>query len=388
MKLKLTEFLYFDVKIVFVVFVFFLLGINSKYTGFNFVEVAQKSMFLLLSILLIFRNGFDLRMTRNYIFFFCFSFFCFLFSEDGAISFDLFLYSFISMSSFYLFCSVKSAFVVSHLFYSMKIIPFLMFIFSFILSVFTEYPFFVTEFTGAFRLSAGIDPAHFAIIIFYSVCFTVFEAHLRKRVDVLSLVLLLLLIVLTGARGPLIASFIVCLSLYSLRSNREVISFLKIGAIPMLLIFGYFIGNIIHRTFNEEVEGMNLSGREYAWEFLINSFDKFNLFGRGLGAVTVSTAFEEENNISAFIAPHNEYIRFWYDLGIFGVILFFANFLSMANKSFLFYRKDYGFFGFFLLVSILFFCFFDNVFSTHHSFLPLAILISFTSINRSEVCLK
>lgn len=388
MKLKLTEFLYLDVKIIFVFFTFFLVGVNSKYTGIDFVEVAQKSVFLLLSILLIMRNGFDSHMFRNYLFFLFFSFFCFAFSEEGAIDFYLFLYSFISMSSFYLFSSVRSVLVVGYLFYSMKFIPFLMFVFSFVLSVFTEYPFFVTEFTGAFRLSAGIDPAHFAIIIFYSVCFTVFEAHLRKRLDVLSLVLLLLLIVLTGARGPLIASFIVCLSLYSLRSNKEVVSFLKIGTIPMLLVFGYFIGNILHRTFNEEVEGMNLSGREYAWEFLINSFDKFNFFGRGLGAVTVSTAFEEENNISAFVAPHNEYIRFWYDLGILGVVLFFVNFLSMANKSFLRYRKDYGYFGFFLLVSILFFCFFDNVFSTHHSFLPLAILISFSSINKSEVHLK
>lgn len=70
---------------------------------------------------------------------------------------------------------------------------------------------------------------------------------------------------------------------------------------------------------------------------------------------------------------------------MFGVVLFFLNFLSMAIKSFLFYLTGFGYFGMFFLVSILFFCFFDNVFSTHHSFLPLAVMISFARINRNEV---
>jgi O-antigen ligase len=152
---------------------------------------------------------------------------------------------------------------------------------------------------------------------------------------------------------------------------------MKIFFLPIAIVFIFFTRSIIQRTFDLESDGLNLSGRDYAWAFLIESFDNVNYFGRGLGSITEALIYETSNNLSAFVAPHNEYIRFWYDLGYFGAVIFFFIIIKIINNSFKSSPTNLLIVKWPLLITVCFFCFVDNVFSTHHSYLPLALILVF-----------
>jgi O-Antigen ligase. len=370
-------------------FLVFALGVNSKFTGVNNVEVFQKVFILAVSLIIFFLSGFNRLLIWNYVFFILIVFLTFFLSTIGVVDILFVIYSLASMSIFYVNLSLNNAFYIKQVVLALKVLPISMLAFSFLLSLFSSYPLYIVEYTGAFRLASGIDPALYAFLIFYSIVIVVFDSIKTNRVEIRLLTLLFVLLLLTGSRGPLLASLIVTLSLVPLRKNPEIRSFIKIGAIPVFIVFVYLLGNMMLRSMLEDEPGFNLSGRNFAWEFMISSFDSINLFGRGLGSVTLATVGIGGNNLSAFIAPHNEYVRFWYDLGWIGSCLFFVNILIILYLCVFKLSGRFAFFRVLFCIGILFFCFFDNVFSTHHSAFPLAVFLKYaydSRLNKGNGC--
>jgi O-antigen ligase len=76
------------------------------------------------------------------------------------------------------------------------------------------------------------------------------------------------------------------------------------------------VGSLQRNAGNDYEGGFNTSGRRQAWDFFLGVGDRHPWSGNGLGASAVATATEAPAGVqTAFVAPHNEYIHLYVDLG-------------------------------------------------------------------------
>lgn len=243
------------------------------------------------------------------------------------------------------------------------------------------------EYTGAVRLQGASIPAHFAFICFNGVVASSILLMKNKQYAVILFILNSLLVSLSGTRMALMLSVLLIVFLFLSGS----IKITKNNSLIFILIFilfsvasYYYLPTVFERTFSDNANfnsdvGFNASGRIEAWIIYYDlAMEKF-WFGSGLGSVTIPF----ENGVTHFGVPHNEYIRFFYEGGIIGllVIIVFVYFFHRmvyirAENEF---KKLIPFLG--VLFSV--YCFTDNALSTIQFTIPYAIILS--SLNRSEI---
>ncbi|WP_145407376.1 O-antigen ligase family protein [Paenibacillus xylanexedens] len=232
------------------------------------------------------------------------------------------------------------------------------------------------EISGVNRLQGANIAAHLGMLCFISICVCLIEIRNKHHV-ILNYALTLthfIILIQTGTRGPLIALIpIVCMYLFD-----HVRKFAKgrAGAlIPVVLFLAAVTVMVFAQWDNYQLrqESKGLSGRDSAWAFFTNRANEHPVFGQGLGSALVAN---DGSIFSGFVVPHNEYIRFYYDGGFVGALLFFGALFFVYLKV---YRrmnslvKPY-FLG--MILGFLVYSFFDNTLSTMHLIAPFCVYLN------------
>lgn len=354
----------------------------SLCVGDYYIETPGFSIYqklLLLISTIIYTSYFGIDRTKIWPYFFfsiaIFTSFAMALALGERPSTSALLTSFISMSTgFILFSSRISMKLSDRIIPALITLPFISTLAGFLLfPALGKLPWLI-EHTGAFRLSGALHPAHLAmlcVIALMACCIYPFRNETQRLTLVFLLILLLLL---TGARGALLAAFIAIFPLSQSLYRKNTFLLLSLCGLISSPIFFKLAENIILRTITGN-EVFNTSGRSGAWNYFIEKSSGTEFFGKGFGSATSLTEGITQNNLNAFVVPHNEYIRFYYDIGFIGsIILFFGIFGYLFARS-LSYQANRAFAICFTL-SFAVYSFVDNTFGTPHFIICFFIIFS------------
>ncbi|MEK4653925.1 O-antigen ligase family protein [Niallia sp. FSL W8-0954] len=272
-------------------------------------------------------------------------------------------------------------------------LPIFSVLFGLFFSLFTNWSVIKFEFTGVNRLQGSNPPAHLAEICFVAIITSVgilLKKDTQKSLFISSnnkvygyLFINTLILILTFTRitllgAGLIIFYLLIKKMYiTIIKNRYSLPFIFITIIsifPAILIFIYTIKSILKRSTNEG-GGINTSGRYWAWRYFIDRANEYPIFGRGMGA---SQSLYDVNPYKEFVAPHNEYIRSYLEVGILGsilmiiFILIFIGWLIYSNRSNKLFSNKFILFN---IISVGIVSYYDNLFVTIHFSLPFILLI-------------
>lgn len=362
--------------------VFIFLALVLPYSGQSFeldgITVGQKIIALFILCFLIIRYG----VNYNSLGVFNGFLLAVICSSVGAafigvfVDYKLLIVSFVSLSISLLLFSVKyDSKVVAVI--CLQYMP-LVSVALGILAMPMGYTPWVDEYTGAIRLRGALIPAHLAMLCVVAVYSYVILDAFDVKQRPLILIVNILIAFLSGTRGGLVA-ILISLMPYFFRltlMNKRTGVFYIIAMLPisfLMAIAAYYIFSL--RGGGGQVEEpFNLSGRAIAWEYFIDMIEYNPVFGTGLGSVTTATQDELVNNLSAFVVPHNEYIRFLVDLGWFGLIIFLSFFIWQLVAILRMHRGYQRWTTVFIVISFMIYAATDNLISTIQFSIPLAIL--------------
>ncbi|WP_367990328.1 O-antigen ligase family protein [Vibrio sp. NTOU-M3] len=363
------------------IFLFITLGLSSK--SIPNILVVQKVTLLGGSLFLIAILGLDRKFFSNFFLFTVVSFLCFLLADQHYLhlSFITFIKAYMGMVAFYTVLMIDFGKYIRSVSTSLVILPFLMVPMSLLMSKVMGFSPFSDEGT---RFGAGIASAHFAFLMYYVIVLLVYHSIKENRFNIYLYGACLLMMLISGSRGPLLAALfpsLLLLRFLKLPSIKQKILLLS----PILAFIIYkFIIFLIARTELETFDsggGVNLSGREYAWEYFLSKVNGINLFGGGLGSITSITKGVLEYNLYVFVVPHNEFIRFYMELGLIGCTIFFINIAMIFKVVYKSVERRLRSFILLTFLGILLLTVFDNTFSTLQSFIPMAIIIKYILTN-------
>jgi teichuronic acid biosynthesis protein TuaE len=366
-------------------FFYITLGLGSKI--YEDIMVLQKIFIVFFCICMFFVSG----IVYKYYLCFCINTIviisCYFLSDQfyNPITFFTLIKSILGSSIFYLILMInfKQSFEVVCKSY-ISFLP-IMSIMSIILYVVIGYD--IVSDTN-YRFGAGIANAHFAFLIYYAIIIFLFKTIIEDKLNVYFFGVLILLLLASGSRGPLVAILLPTLLIIPKFKVKKVA--LKLIYLLPFLATGLFFAalNIINRSESIEFDStssISLSGRDFAWEYFLNQIVGLNLFGGGFGSLATLTEGIREYNLFLFVAPHNEFIRYYMETGIIGLILCFSIlmfvFLDMYKTS----EKKVKKFLILCFPGFLLLTFFDNTLSTIQSLVPLAIFIKYVNYRQAEV---
>lgn len=242
---------------------------------------------------------------------------------------------------------------------------------------------FMYEYTGVKRFQGANVPAHLAELCYVAVASAVYM-YLKTEQNryLFFLALNMLILAFTYTRIFLLASILLS-SIIFLKHIKNILRRKSIYVVSMVAMFSLFsvvlalsIKKIIERTFNYNGQ-FDTSGRKYAWEYFMQQAEKHELFGRGLG---ISQLLNPP--VPGFIAPHNEFIRFYLETGILGTILIFISLIVVFLKIYRYFSLDeqdkllnkFYFIGFILTFLLL--SYYDNMLSNIQSLYPVMFFLS------------
>ncbi len=357
------------------VVLFLALGISSRMIPNAYL--IQKAIVLSVSVALIALLGPDKRFVKNFYFYLITVFGCYVLKDQSYIgaNFSEFIMSVLGGALFFLILMVDYRNYIKSIETASIILPFIMIPISFSIGKVLGF-----GIGGGGRFGAGIASAHYAFLTYYTVVLACYYTLHRDRFSFVLYGGCLLLLLLSGSRGPLIAALIPSLTLikfFKRPAVRQKLWFL----LPIIIaVIAKFVASMIARTemetFNAE-GSINLSGRDVAWTYFLEQVHGLNLFGGGLGSTSHITEGVREMNLYLFVAPHNEFIRVFMELGWIGCILFFLNIFLIFKYVFKKSTKQTQVFLFLAFLGFLIITGFDNTFSTIQSYLPLALLLKF-----------
>ncbi|APB38211.1 MULTISPECIES: O-antigen ligase family protein [Heyndrickxia] len=280
-----------------------------------------------------------------------------------------------------------------------QVMPSISVIVGLIFSITTSWSFIKFEFTGVPRLQGSNPPAHLAeicfvaiitslaILDFYHINKVILDRGKRAKLYIF-LFINSLIILLTFTRIEILGVIIIFIfflirKLYYafLKDNFSylLVSILSLGIIPLLFCLKIIIQLLIKRSTNNS-GGFNTSGRAAAWKYFMEKANEHRFFGRGMGA---SESLYPYNPYQEFVAPHNEYIRSFLEVGVVGLIIMFIFFLVyikwILKQSF---KKNVisNIFVICTIISISIVSYYDNLFVTVHFSIPF-ILANLCFIN-------
>ncbi|GGF83524.1 hypothetical protein GCM10010912_30850 [Paenibacillus albidus] len=233
------------------------------------------------------------------------------------------------------------------------------------------------EFTGAIRIQGANIPAHLAMLAFMGVAIPFIEIkrspqHIRYFYTVLGLNFFIL--IGTGTRGPILALALMLLYYFYdiLRQYLKGKTYYMVplmGSFLLVIVAVYMqLDNIKKRSFERSTEtGVDLSGRAEAWEYFLNKASDSPWTGKGLGAVTVAN---DGTLYKGFVVPHNEYIRFYFDGGLFGSILLMLSLLAVFLLVYRALAPPVKAYYLLFIAAFLIYSFSDNTLSTVQFIIP------------------
>lgn len=265
----------------------------------------------------------------------------------------------------------------------LSILPLLSVAFGVLFEVTGIQPLFGLEFTGVMRLQGANIPAHLAFLAFIGFAVSLIEIKRNPHRMVSSYIMMMInlgILLLTGTRGPLVAVlaivFVFVFDLLKQFLKGKTVLFLPLLGFIAILVASVFLqlDNIKKRSFGRETESViDLSGRSEAWTFFMDGVKDAPWFGRGLGSVLVAN---DGSIYEGFVVPHNEYIRFYFDGGIVGVILVFASLLIVFGSLYKRLQPEIKGFYLALIFGVLIYSISDNTLSTVQFILPLCVYLN------------
>uniref|UniRef100_UPI00404B5DC9 O-antigen ligase family protein n=2 Tax=Pseudomonadati TaxID=3379134 RepID=UPI00404B5DC9 len=343
----------------------------------------QKAFVLIVSLIFILYKGIDRVFFPNLTVFLFVALFCYVlkdqvYSDYKAITF---IKAFLGLLPFYIILIIRFNQNVYSILTSLVFLPFLIILLSFVFSYIIGFP-LINETQG--RYGAGLNSAHLAFLMYFVIVLLIYESIISKSIKLEFILISLFVLLLTGSRGPLIAVFLPMILLFYIPKTQFLIKRSLLYFLPIIMVLIYFISKIIDRsnqiTINNDA-GFNLSGREIAWEFFLSQVDGISLFGGGLGSIVNLTKDVTEFNLFYFPVPHNEFIRFYMEIGLFGVVIFFINFIIILYKVYSVSSDITKRFLFMFYLGFIMLTFFDNTFSTLQSVIPLALILKYIHYN-------
>lgn len=363
------------------------LSINEYWIGMPGLGLIQKAFLLIVTLGLIFIYGTRKSGLTPLISFSLISSVFFVASalSGSAPNLSLFATSFAGMSiGLFLYSANIPTRHTVDIYNSITILPFASLLIAALLYPMTSTAIWSQEYTGAIRLSGLLPPAHLAMLCVASLMIQSFAiSHQKPNKPLLAATFLVLLG--TGTRGAFVAGAICMLPHIKLPRTRGTFiasAVLMFASIPFLYVG---LSNLANRSITStSTEELNMSGRSTAWAFFLDEVETSPLFGKGLGAVTNLTQGETYSNLSLFVVPHNEYIRFLVDLGIIGTIVIilglFLWFFKISSKLNKIQKKTLRAMFFSLAV----YSFIDNTFSTPQFTVLFLLTLKYINLAQQE----
>lgn len=264
----------------------------------------------------------------------------------------------------------------------------------FLLELLGMHAIFHQEYLGANRLQGANMGAHLAMLAFMGFAVSLIEMKRRPETRIFFLMLAginFTVMFATGTRGALI-SCLFLIVLFVLDYLKDYLKGRILAIVPLVLLLSVGTAvmvsqweNILERTFNEHASselGVNLSGREVAWGFFLTEAEGSEVFGQGLGA---SLVVNDGSLFSGFTVPHNEYIRFYFDTGVVGALLFFLALTLVFARIGRSMPDALRYYHFALIAGVFVYSFVDNTLSTIHFIVPFCLYLSaMASIYRQQ----
>jgi len=217
------------------------------------------------------------------------------------------------------------------------------------------------------------------LVVGYLCGINILLLFMKKNSKLLSIAYFILILVLTGARGPIIFTILMSVligfkvkDIFFILSAKSLIAiaisvFVFVGLISQIPFMQEMLTGSLNRLlllFSDD-PGLSVNVRKEhiiaSWEFITNN----PLLGYGLGSYGIITT---GNDIRAY--PHNIFLEIWFEIGLMG-LLFFTSFV--LYHLVLTYRKV-GFIPFCILVYILL----NSLKSS--TFVEIKLLFCFTSL--------
>ena len=363
-----------------IIILFLILGISARYT--HGAHNIQKILALIIPICMVIKFGLESGYIKHFTIYLATVFLCYIFSDQNYVDISplTFLRAVLGFGILYVIMLVKNGTYLRSLTTGLVLLPLLMVL----ISSTCHFLFNISVTSGGNRYGAGISSAHFAFLTYFVILFLVYESLLKKRVYLFFTAVTLMMMLLSGSRGPLLAALLPIALLIPFLKLRDIQRKIILTS-PLIIIVGSkLILSMVERskmtTFDSD-GGLNLSGREYAWSYFLERIEGLNLFGGKLGSITKVTEGVREYNLYVFTVPHNEFIRFYMELGIIGCTLFFLNIIFIMSKT---YRISSSTTRKFLVTSFIgmfILTLFDNSLSTLQSSVPFALLLKYIHFN-------
>lgn len=235
---------------------------------------------------------------------------------------------------------------------------------------------FRVEFTGVSRLQGTLIPAHLAFLCFVALLASFLDFRADK--DLKWIIANMMIVAATGSRMAMFLSFMLVgsilvreLSLHRAKKKTALISLVILVAVSV--VGWYSAESILARTVNSSAGaiGIDASGRIGAWSFYLQKASGSEWFGRGVGAVVEANAGHLHEG---FKTPHNEYVRYYYDLGLVGSAVFWVFIISVMRC-----------YGIWVLSFFLLYSFTDNTTSTHVFIIPFLLVCATANGRQSGV---
>lgn len=298
--------------------------------------------------------------------------------------------NYLSLLSFVLVFSVAiSSYSNEEVIYFKKVItilPITSVIFGAISSVVGNHNFAGIDSFGNFRLHGGSIAAYLSAICLAALIIGAEQSS--KRITLRTSLLMVAncaILVLSGGRMPMLCLGVVVILALLFKvisgmnfrnfSNFTLASSLVAAAVLALLGLG--------SSRVTALDGDNfLSGREILWDYLLLVNKSAGLFGNGFGEATKILRFA--TLAPGTVAPHNEFIRFYFDIGILSIPLLMLfvimpfNTRSADNASFPAWKLG-------CKIGLLVYALTDNVFTMPVSPLLTILLVTLDTIPSSKV---
>ena len=362
------------------IILFLILGISARYI--QGAHNIQKVLALAIPICMIIKFGIESGYIKHFVIYVVTVTSCYVLSDQNYVQINslTFLRAVLGFGILYVIMLVRNGTYLRSLSTGLVLLP----LFMVLISSICHFVFNTSITSGGNRYGAGISSAHFAFLTYFIVLFLVYESLLRKRVYLFLTAITLLMMLLSGSRGPLLAALLPLTLLLPFLKLRDIQRKI-ILALPLIIIVGSkLIFSMIERSQMETFDsdgGLNLSGREYAWSYFLNKIEGLNLFGGKLGSITKVTEGVKEYNLYVFTVPHNEFIRFYMELGIVGCTLFFLNIILIMSKTYKVSSSTTRKFLVSSFIGIFILTLFDNSLSTLQSSIPFALLLKYIHFN-------
>lgn len=245
------------------------------------------------------------------------------------------------------------------------------------------------EYTGVLRLQGASIPAHFAFICVAGVAAAALSARMGHRSSRWLLLMNLSLLFLSGTRASSVAGCIVALAyLYGAvkAAEKKVKPFLVYAAGALAAVVLALLGpSLIQRSFGQEGAGqgqsLEMSGRASAWRFYYEVARADPAIGSGLGSITTLDDGTITNHgfvTRSFVVPHNEYLRAFAELGVFGLLALVAAGAGSLRSALRTTERRLRGILLALIVSVALLSLVDNTVSTPQMFVLFGLLVGFS----------